>query len=555
MRIGVVHTVGSPCRCAESVSAGLHSLNHQVFVVDSAEIEIHAAELAQECDLVIDHTDTYCGRGLYRPVVRLLLESWGARVVGSSAKSCFVADNKAAAKKCLSEAGIPVPPGIVIRSKKWTLPDWLTPPLVLKPAFEHMSRGVYLARTEQEARCAADNILESMHQPVLAEKYVPGRELAVSIICTPDRLQVLPVLEWGIGDRDSGILTEEFKLMNPEDEKHRMLRADLDSTVMHELEEFARNAFHALDLRDYARFDIRLSPGGSLFFLEANTTPSLEPMEALAISGAWAGFEYSALVDDLLSSATNRYEALGKKEKQSIHVQIPTGTVELEIATGVHLPPQSTLDMAGLLDIRAGEEVLELGCGSGLLSIAAARMGASRVVAIDLDPRALQSTKQNALRNGVGDRIEIRAGAWYDALERGTRQRFDVIIATPPQTPGPHPFGPKYGGPDGTGHLMKVIGIAPDFLKPGEGRLWLLAVSLANPREVWKRLQECFSEVVLVRETERPFAAHEYEAIDKGLFDYLNTLRAAGAADFVDDENGRGAFRNLFIRAAKPKTA
>ena len=110
MRIGVVHTVGSPCQCAESVSSGLRTLGHAVIIVDSNAIELHASSLAEECDLVIDHTDTCCGRGLYRPFVRLLLESFSAHIVGSSAKSCVVSDNKALSKRILSEAGIPVPP-------------------------------------------------------------------------------------------------------------------------------------------------------------------------------------------------------------------------------------------------------------------------------------------------------------------------------------------------------------------------------------------------------------------------------------------------------------
>src|SRR5690606_2857064 len=99
MRIGIVHTAGSPCRCAESVTEGLLALNHEPVTVDSEEIELHASRLAEECDLVIDHTDTYLGRGLCRPLVRVLLEHAGARIAGSPAIVCFLADNKAASKK------------------------------------------------------------------------------------------------------------------------------------------------------------------------------------------------------------------------------------------------------------------------------------------------------------------------------------------------------------------------------------------------------------------------------------------------------------------------
>jgi len=557
MLIGIVRTAASPCRCAESVSKGLETLGHSSLVVDSEEIELHALTLAEECALVIDHTDTFRGRGFYRPLVRVLLEDSGARVVGSDAKACFLADNKAAAKARLAEAGIPVPPGIVVRSGQCKIPGWLRPPLVLKPAFEHMSRGIRIVHTLEEAYVAAARLLELLKQPVLVESFIPGRELAVSLLSGPDGMQVLPVLEWGIGPGEAGILTEEFKLMDPVDGTHSTLRADLADALDRELAALARQAFQALGLRDYARFDVRLSPGGVPFFLEANTTPSLEPLEAFATSAHWAGLDYASLVERMLSAARSRF-APDHPAPEELRIQLPSGPIELETAKGVHRPPASTIELAGLLDIQQGEEVMEMGCGSGLLSIAAAKLGAARVVATDLDPRALQATEKNARRNGVAERIEVRAGSWYEALGMGTLSanqagRFDVIIATPPQTPGPQPFGPKYGGWDGALHLIKILENAPHYLKPEQGRVWIMAISLADPQRIWKRLNELFSEVALVRETERVFTVEEYETIAKGLFDHFRSLRSSGISDFSEMEKGRYAFRNLFIRAARPR--
>ncbi len=82
MRIGIIRTAGSPCRCAEAVSKVLDSLGHHYLIADSEEMELRASEIAHDCDLVIDHTDTFRGRGLFRPLVRLLLENHGARIVG-----------------------------------------------------------------------------------------------------------------------------------------------------------------------------------------------------------------------------------------------------------------------------------------------------------------------------------------------------------------------------------------------------------------------------------------------------------------------------------------
>jgi D-alanine-D-alanine ligase-like ATP-grasp enzyme/methylase of polypeptide subunit release factors len=558
MRVGVIRTVGSPCRCAESISRGLEGLGHKSLLADSEEIEFRASELAQECDLVIDHTDTFRGKGLFRPLVRLLLEMRGARIVGSGSAACFLADDKVAAKIQLSKAGIPTPPGVVVQTKAWDLPPWLRPPLVLKPAFEHMSRGLGLAGSAEEARAMVSDLLARLQQPVLVEMFVPGRELAVSLVDGPRGLEVLPPLEWRPETSELGMLTEAFKLKDVAGERRDAFPAEVPKDILDDLEALCRRAFQALGLRDYARFDLRLSPGGSFFFLEANTTPSLEPMEALALSAKWAGLDYPGLVERMLSAGLRRYgEKAGNKGKK-VRIELPTGRIELNVPEGVHHPPASTIDLAKLLDVRAGESVLELGCGTGLLSIAAAKLGARHVIATDLDPRALEATLCNAQANGVGDRIEVRAGSWYEALERtasphgrNRKEKFEVIIATPPQTPGPHPFGPRHGGKDGTRHLFSVIEGSPLFLEPVRGRLWLLAISLAHPSALMKRLKEIFQEVSLVQETERRFTADEYEAIEKGLYPYFLALRASGQSEFEEVGNGQYVFHNRFLRAAR----
>jgi D-alanine-D-alanine ligase len=530
----------------------LRELGHEIITVDSESIEMHASALASACDLVIDHTDTYAGRGLYRAFVRLLLEGCSTRIVGSPAKSCLVADNKALSKHILSEAGVPVPPGIVVQSRTWELPEWLHTPLIVKPAFEHMSRGVRLLHTVDGVYEEVSRLLDSLHQPILVESYIPGRELAVSIVGDSEELEVFPILEWKSG---TPILTEDFKLLEPTEAPHKSVRADLDDNLNRHVEDLARQAFRALKLRDYARFDVRLSPGGSPYFLEANTTPSLEPMEALAVSAQWAGLGYSSLVERLLSTAQKRYTRMPSTQRSVLRVSIPHAVLELETPRNVHIPPESTVELAGLLDIRSGDAVLDLGCGSGLLSIAAAKMGARRVVATDLDSGALEAAKENARRNGVEDRIEFRAGSWFEALHYPPENQeiFDVLIATPPQTPGYRPFGPKYGGSDGMAHLSTIIDGAPGFLKPGTGRLWILTIALANPQEVWAALTRKFDKLDIVRKTERPFTKDEYDALDEGLFDYLCALRDSGISQFCEKENGTFCFYNQFIRASKPR--
>jgi ribosomal protein L11 methyltransferase len=78
-----------------------------------------------------------------------------------------------------------------------------------------------------------------------------------------------------------------------------------------------------------------------------------------------------------------------------------------------------------VLRIRGGERVLDVGCGSGVLGLGAVRLGASRVVAVDVKPAAVEATARNAALNGMAGRMEA-TGAPLSDLEQDT---FDVIVA------------------------------------------------------------------------------------------------------------------------------
>ena len=83
-----------------------------------------------------------------------------------------------------------------------------------------------------------------------------------------------------------------------------------------------------------------------------------------------------------------------------------------------------------LLDrvVSRGERVLDVGAGSGVLAIAAARLGARHIVAVEADPVACETALENVMRNGVTDAVEVIA-AWADPESLGALGTFDGVLA------------------------------------------------------------------------------------------------------------------------------
>ena len=107
-------------------------------------------------------------------------------------------------------------------------------------------------------------------------------------------------------------------------------------------------------------------------------------------------------------------------DPNAVNVMLDPG---LAFGTGTH--PTTALCLTWLESLELNNKlVIDYGCGSGILAIAALKLGAKRVIGIDIDPQAIQASNDNAQRNGVNDKLEL-----YLAKDIPDNLQADVVVA------------------------------------------------------------------------------------------------------------------------------
>ena len=187
-----------------------------------------------------------------------------------------------------------------------------------------------------------------------------------------------------------------------------------------------------------------------------------------------------------------------------------------KIPSAVQPPKAGSLFFTRSLTFDAGERVLELGCGAGVTAVLAARAG-SRVTAVDIVPECVEATRENAVLNGVADRIEVRLGDCYAPVAGLT---FDLICSNPPQMPTPpgrdrdDPVAvADNGGPDGWNVLDNVIKGAPVHLRPG-GRLVFTLFGFLGPKRALQKIEEAGLIPEIIAREAQVFPRIGYERIE-----------------------------------------
>jgi D-alanine-D-alanine ligase len=232
-----------------------------------------------------------------------LLEILGIPFTGPGAAACARCMDKSQAKAAIREAGLPTPDWFAFSQTAFRelgaadalsrLEQGLGFPLVVKPSRGGSSLGVKFAASAGEVPQALVSAF-SYDDRVLLERFVEGRELAVSVLGG----EALPVVEAIPAEGDSYDFEARYEIGRT----RFVCPAELSDEQSAEVTEAALATYRLLGCSGFARIDLILGPTGPQI-LEANAIPGLTDTSLLPQAAEAAGFSFEQLVDRILDLA------------------------------------------------------------------------------------------------------------------------------------------------------------------------------------------------------------------------------------------------------------
>jgi D-alanine-D-alanine ligase len=297
-------------RSGARAESALRRLGHEVVGIDvGSELVAELLECQPRAAFLALH-----GRDGEDGTVQGLLEAIGVPYTGSGPAACMVCTDKALAKHLMREAGIPTPDFHAFKESAVkelgvaaALPSIgreLGFPMVVKPASQGSAFGVNFAHCSDELPAAIVGAL-SYDRKVLLERYVKGRDLAVSVLDaeTADEEPIaLPVLEAIPREREFYDYESRYEIGMTT----YVCPADLPAETTARAQELAVEVYRLLGCHGLARVDLMLGEDGEPAVLEANVVPGLTETSLLPMASDAAGIDFDALVSRILASAFTR---------------------------------------------------------------------------------------------------------------------------------------------------------------------------------------------------------------------------------------------------------
>jgi D-alanine-D-alanine ligase len=251
------------------------------------------------------------GRGGEDGTVQEILEIVGLPYTGSGVLACMRSMDKVLTKHLLIEAGMPTPDFFAFSEMAFkefgaaralpAIEERLGFPLVVKPAAQGSALGIKFARSPEDVPEALISAF-SYDDRVLLERYVDGRELAVSLLESDGDVSALPIVE--------ALPKEEyffdFEARYEIGKTEYVCPADLPAEVAAEAQQLAVATYRLLGCYAFARVDMILSKTGDLEVLEAQAIPGLTETSLLPQAAEAAGIRFDELIERIVALALAR---------------------------------------------------------------------------------------------------------------------------------------------------------------------------------------------------------------------------------------------------------
>ena len=299
-------------RSGARVEDALERLGHEVLAIDVGPGLVEdLAAAAPDVAFVALH-----GRDGEDGTVQELLEVMGIPYTGSGVSACIRAADKVLAKHAMRDHGLPTPDFYAFNETAFetlgagralpAIEERLAFPIVVKPARQGSALGIKFARTAADVPAALVAAF-SYDRKVLLERYVAGRELAVSLLEATDPSrppEALPIVEAVPQQEDFYDFESRYEIGRTRFE----CPAELDPAVTARAQEVAVAAYLLLGCRGFARVDLMLAgeagrAPGELYVLEVNPIPGLTETSLLPQAAEAAGISFDGLVERILTAA------------------------------------------------------------------------------------------------------------------------------------------------------------------------------------------------------------------------------------------------------------
>jgi D-alanine-D-alanine ligase len=242
--------------------------------------------------------------------VQELLEILDIPYTGSGVLACVRATDKVLAKHLMIEAGIPTPEFFAFSETAFrelgaadalpAIEERLRFPIVVKPSSQGSALGIKFARSAADVPAALVAAF-SYDSRVLLERYVDGRDLAVSIL-EGEPLPVVEAVPTGDGFYD-------FEARYEIGRTEFVCPATLPDGLTEEAQELALRTYELLGCSAFGRIDLMLGTNGELTVLEANPIPGLTETSLLPQAAEAAGISFDELVGRIVELALERAPA------------------------------------------------------------------------------------------------------------------------------------------------------------------------------------------------------------------------------------------------------